>query len=1513
METASEPRARKPRYRKVGSATRGAAEQNTAAVVAPIPPGAAAAAAAAAPAARAAGRHSGTLGTASQSAQPRACLDQQHHDLHQAPIQQQPMLLQQQQKPWQRQQASLRRQQPQQQSCQDLQHQQAAQEVSQQQQQQHPAQQQHQWAAPRPQQQLQGRRDLGRSPQQHWVLLPQRQEQQRTAHQEQSQEHQQERLMQRRQQQRVQEQGQRHWMIDGLQVGCAQQEAQQQQQQQRQKQQQQQWQQDQQSSQMRPPSVLPRQQQQQQQQQGQQQRQLSTQLSKREAVRRPRGPEQQLHQQQEQQHGQQQQVQQQQLHRQQLVQRHQLQQGQQQSAQLLQQHDTQQHRQRLQRASGFCGLIRINPQREAVDFAIKALFLCTRLLTRGFRPTVKKGQDPVNNPVDSDARVDLSFQFYRCFDILLELLLLQQQCLDALQLEGLWAVVKNGSDRKTILRSSLCRVSSFAWSINPTDRIGFGRLARRIEEIRGEQDDSGIEARLQHLADSLALQPDEIDVLVQNYLLACVLSEALFECRPLLTGSVATGVAVGSSDVDLGIVLPREVQQRQAELLLQQPAGHLRVHPWSGRRTCIDSVMGVGPASPQQQRQQQEQQEQRLQKRLEENAVEDDEEEEEDQVEVDSDSGPVGEDLEGAPACPMAAGGDDPRSRLLAAFGVSRLSSMWSCRLAARSAERLLLRLGPPYCCLNDKEAAARKGQVGCSELARFPLLRIKWPVLRGNNPSGAETDEEQDREALGGEDTSNSAPHPQHESHCTLPFTALEHRLKKRIRRRCRRFPFARPSQAGTSRAAAGAPADACAAAAATVDTPWLCEGYTSDSMASGTVRGPFFEVAAAAAADASCCDSYSYRQSSSSVTATQDLEQQQMQQQQRWRRKVLPLVRFGECDMTFNHQGPLHNSRLMRAYSVGCLPEAQRFLRLLKYWVKKRDIGDGAEGFTNSYSWQLAGVYFLQRCLQQQQQQQPGREEQGQSRKPRCTLHVQGSWRQLLDVHWALADPSWLPLLPNLQMHLPKHQKQQEQHQQQQRQQQHQQHQEQQQQCASCGGLVPYPMLLCGEDDDADVFFCDPERGLNKFLASKYAVVDDSSKRSSNSNISNNKNSSKNSSTRVCSCGPWAHCSELPWPEEIPELSSEAYARHLLLPSAAAAAAAAVAAAFHRSGYKYHLGQPPAFAAAALQRLREATKQVVFSVEAAKPCAKGTPELRRHQAEVLSAVVLLPAGKLTLQRLLQAFFRFYALQFNASGYVVNIASSSLLPVSKAAQFSGPPLPKASPLPWEAKSRSGGAAGGTHQDKNGDTSQPSVFFAGSSAEWLSRRTFLTLIDPLEPNRVLAAKRSTRTAANATLSETALCCSVRTSGCQQHTGDITACEFLRGALVTCGTSWFDEKDEVKRRPLGSLFETYCWRKEQQQQQQRQQRPGGGRHRLAMHMLVSRSRNTFGLYSGSLLSRDWFLDGPECGWLELLQRLQGIYRRCSNSSSIRGGPCGIVGSALTISSCAVKKKACARRG
>ena len=307
----------------------------------------------------------------------------------------------------------------------------------------------------------------------------------------------------------------------------------------------------------------------------------------------------------------------------------------------------------------------------------------------------------------------------------------------------------------------------------------------------------------------------------------------------------------------------------------------------------------------------------------------------------------------------------------------SRLSAMWSTRLAAAAAERLLLRIGPPWCLLGEREEAnggVAPPQLSCSELARFPLVRVKWPTVRGPNPSGAESEGDTEIETQGDPDKGRERDsllqkETPDQRLCILPFTALETRLRQRIKKviarqtscccgcccccckgqgvgccscwsslqRGRRFPFLRRRDRGKETAAAGAAAGA-AAAPVVVDRPWLGDGYVSDSSVPQMIRSPVLEAAAAAAADAACCDHFHCRSSSSSAAAAETPQQQQQQQQQR--RRVVPLVRFGECDLTFNHQGPLHNSRLLRAYSVGCLPIVQQFLRLLKFWVKKRDI---------------------------------------------------------------------------------------------------------------------------------------------------------------------------------------------------------------------------------------------------------------------------------------------------------------------------------------------------------------------------------------------------------------------------------------------------------------------------------------------------------------------------------------------------------------------------------------------
>ncbi|XP_026191914.1 uncharacterized protein LOC34618299 [Cyclospora cayetanensis] len=832
---------------------------------------------------------------------------------------------------------------------------------------------------------------------------------------------------------------------------------------------------------------------------------------------------------------------------------------------------------RLANASyGFTSLISIRPVREAVDFLIKASCAVSGVVVLA---------------------------------MLLESLLLQKQQLDAWQLQAVWVIIRYGLERRRISLSFMDRCASFCrchalvfdstcflglrclssffggsalkacqlaglyyWVCAPADLLNapfllhpdagrqcFNDLSpheaedTKLRKASKEHtaDDARLEEQLQQLADSLALQQDQIDALTQGYIFASFISEDLFACRPLLGGSVATGTAMGSSDIDVGILLPLEEQLKHSKLLLQQSRALLKLHPWAVRlelkgRTVGDLLPAEEAKQTQQQQQQkvrQQQQQQAKQNRQHEQRPQQQQhkQQQERQKEV-----PLRSEKE-----------DISEKDLFEATDVCEETED-DARLIARAAEELLLRVGPPFCRMLPQGGPP---QISCSELARFPLTRIKWPTLRGFNPSGAESDPDahvsafpqrratqKTRKTTGAQDAL-----------CILPFTAMETLLRHRIK--------------------------------------------------------------------------------------------QVPQQQQELRRRVKPLVRFGECDVTFNHQGPLHNSRMMRAYSVGCSPEVQRFLRLLKHWVKRRDVGDGVEGFTNSYSWQLAGVYFLQRCLLNVQQQQ----KQQQHSNANFSFDQQGSWSQLMDIYTALENPAWLPLLPNLQLRL----------------QEHLQQQERQRQCAVCNGCIPYPLNALPEDAEADIYFFDPERGLNQRLSNSYVSL----KKSSSSNTSN-------SSNKVCICGPWMYCGESMWPEDLEGLSLEAYARHMALPSATAAAAAAAAAAFTMSGYKHRLGQPPAASAAILHQLRLATKKRVFTLPDIDYDAS-LPDVQRQLTDLLGAVVLLPPGIPKLVRLLRAFFRFYTLQFDSIGCALNIGGQSLLPVSKAEQFNGPPYPKRS-LPWQ-------------------------------------------------------------------------------------------------------------------------------------------------------------------------------------------------------------------------------------
>ena len=101
-----------------------------------------------------------------------------------------------------------------------------------------------------------------------------------------------------------------------------------------------------------------------------------------------------------------------------------------------------------------------------------------------------------------------------------------------------------------------------------------------------------------------------------------------------------------------------------------------------------------------------------------------------------------------------------------------------------------------------------------------------------------------------------------------------------------------------------------------------------------------------------------------------------------------------------------------------------------------------------------------------------------------------------------------------------------------------------------------------------------------------------------------------------------------------------------------------------------------------------------------------------------------------------MSVYLRFYTLQFNANASLLNIGGLSLFPPSKGEHFRAPPFPKAS-LPWPEsewvapEDSRGPLEGAPH------TAQPGWLSSGRSCEWLERRTFLTIIDPFEPDRIL--------------------------------------------------------------------------------------------------------------------------------------------------------------------------------
>ncbi|OEH75269.1 hypothetical protein cyc_07361 [Cyclospora cayetanensis] len=285
--------------------------------------------------------------------------------------------------------------------------------------------------------------------------------------------------------------------------------------------------------------------------------------------------------------------------------------------------------------------------------------------------------------------------------------------------------------------------------------------------------------------------------------------------------------------------------------------------------------------------------------------------------------------------------------------------------------------------------------------------------------------------------------------------------------------------------------------------------------------------------------------------------------------------------------------------------------------------------------------------------------------------------------------------------------------------------------------------------------------------------------------------------------------------------------------------------------SGYKHRLGQPPAASAAILHQLRLATKKRVFTLPDIDYDAS-LPDVQRQLTDLLGAVVLLPPGIPKLVRLLRAFFRFYTLQFDSIGCALNIGGQSLLPVSKAEQFNGPPYPKRS-LPWQPSEWEGVWGGKVPQEK-GVADESAWLSSGRSSQWLGKRPFLTILDPLESHRIL--------------------------GCQRHTGDITASELLRSALITGGPHWF----ECERRGgaplrrqhtlLGALFEVYSWPRHCRRSASKEKPT---RYRVYRHELLARARNSISCMRGPH-PRTWRWGPPPSGWGELLNGLQALHVR-----------------------------------
>jgi TUTase nucleotidyltransferase domain len=80
------------------------------------------------------------------------------------------------------------------------------------------------------------------------------------------------------------------------------------------------------------------------------------------------------------------------------------------------------------------------------------------------------------------------------------------------------------------------------------------------------------------------------------------------------------------------------------------------------------------------------------------------------------------------------------------------------------------------------------------------------------------------------------------------------------------------------------------------------------------------------------------------------------------------IPVLKFvmpggrTKVDVTVNNVLPLHNTRLLRAYTDAD-PRLRELVFLVKHWAKQRAINDAYTGSLSSYAWVLLCIFVAQR----------------------------------------------------------------------------------------------------------------------------------------------------------------------------------------------------------------------------------------------------------------------------------------------------------------------------------------------------------------------------------------------------------------------------------------------------------------------------------------------------------------------------------------------------------------------